>query len=265
MRRTFVVVVAPLFVAATPGTALSKEFTLPEAHVRVKVLPDGALRVTESITYSFSGHFEGGFREIPLRPGESLVDAAVYEDGVAYTPGASAELGSEGAPGTFGTTATDEGKRIVWHYDATDERRTFLITYTLTGLAEAWDDVVDVNLRVWGDEWDVELGRLTGRIVVPNPAPRTVRVWGHATGVDGATELLARGRGAALVAEYVPPGRFVEMRVVFPRSQLDPIPERAEARSGEGLPRILEEEAAFAESAAADRRRARWVRSNLRG
>ncbi|HEX2294739.1 MAG TPA: DUF2207 domain-containing protein, partial [Actinomycetota bacterium] len=156
MRRACVLAfVAGFVLSAGAGSAVAKEFTLPAADVRARVLPDGSVRVVERITYSFSGSFTGGFREIPLRPGEALIDAGVSEDGVEYAPGAPASIGSSGAPGTFGTASTGTGVRIVWHYEATDEERTFTVSYTLIELAEAWDDVVDVNLRVWGDEWDV--------------------------------------------------------------------------------------------------------------
>ncbi|HYP23218.1 MAG TPA: DUF2207 domain-containing protein, partial [Actinomycetota bacterium] len=221
MRRACVVsLVAGLVWLLGGGAAQAKEFTLPAAEVHVKVRADGSVRVTEHITYSFDGSFRGGFREIPLRPGEQLVDAQVSEGGEAYAPGAPASIGSSGSPGTFGTADTGTGVRIVWHYDATDEERTFTIEYTLVGLAEAWDDVVDVYLQVWGDEWDVELERLSGRVIVPGAQEDSVRVWGHAAGVDGATALLDGGRGASFVAEHVPPGQFVEVRVVFPRSRL---------------------------------------------
>ena len=61
------------------------------------------------------------------------------------------------SPGTFGTTETDKGVRIVWHYRAQSELRSFRIHYRLRGVAVAYDDVVDVNVRVWGDEWEVGL------------------------------------------------------------------------------------------------------------
>ena len=77
-----------------------------------------------------------------------------------YTPGACAELGCADSPGTFGTTRTDDGVRIVWHYQASSEQRTFRVHYRLRGVPTAYDDVVDVNLKVWGDEWDVGLGQL---------------------------------------------------------------------------------------------------------
>lgn len=183
MRRVCAVAaVAAIFLLLAPGAAVAKEFTLPAAEVDARILDDGAVRVTERITYAFSGRFSGGFREVPLRPGEDLVDVAVSEEGTAYTPGASAALGSEGSPGTFGTARTGDGVRIVWHYAAADESRTFTIEYTLTGLAVAWDDVVDVYLQVWGDEWEAELSSLRARVRVPRPGGEGVLVWGTPQG-----------------------------------------------------------------------------------
>ncbi|HWH05064.1 MAG TPA: DUF2207 domain-containing protein, partial [Gaiellaceae bacterium] len=123
------------------------------------------MRVVEDITFSFSGSFSGAFREIPLRAGERLDDVAVLEGGRRYTAGASAELDSSGAPDTFGTTTTGDGVRVVWHYRAADDARTFRLQYRLSGVAVAYDDVVDVNLKVWGDEWQQRLSRLTATLV----------------------------------------------------------------------------------------------------
>ena len=50
--------------------------------------------------------------------------------------------------------------RIVWHFQAAGEARTFTVSYRFRGLAVAYDDVVDVNLRVWGDDWASPLGEL---------------------------------------------------------------------------------------------------------
>ena len=35
--------------------------------------------------------------------------------------------------------------RIVWHFQAAGEARTFTVAYRFRGLAVAYDDVVDVN------------------------------------------------------------------------------------------------------------------------
>ena len=52
---------------------------------------------------------------------------------------------------------TGDTERVVWHFSASDAVRTFEIRYRMQGLAVAYDDVVDVNLKVWGDEWDESL------------------------------------------------------------------------------------------------------------
>jgi uncharacterized membrane protein len=221
-----------------------KSFDLPRADVRIRVEPDGSLRVAESITFAYSGSFSGAFREIPVREGETIDQVFVEEDGRTYSPGASAEIGSSGAPDTFGVARTDEGLRIVWHYVAVDETRTYTVGYRLRGLAVAYEDVVDVNLQVWGDEWEVQLDDLTATMRLPEPASgRAYRVYGHPAWVRGVVD--RRPSGAELRAAAVPAGQFVELRVVFPRALLTST-DGATVRNQPGLERILAEERADA-------------------
>ncbi|MBN2112611.1 MAG: DUF2207 domain-containing protein, partial [Acidimicrobiia bacterium] len=211
---------------------------------------DGSLQVTEQITYSFDGSFSGGYREIPLRPGESIEDVGVSEGGAAYAPGAPTALGSSGDPGTFGVADLGGRVRVVWHYRATDETLTFTLTYRLLGLTVAYDDVVDVNLKVWGDEWTVGLRHLTARVILPaaDLVPGTVLVYGHPATVDGETTLGADGLSPALEAWGVPDGQWVEMRVVFPRRVLATTV-GASVAPGAALDVIRQEELAAAERA----------------
>ena len=64
------------------------------------------------------------------------------------------------SPGTYGFEEQGDLVRIVWHHSSSNEQRTFQISYHMTGLAVAYDDVVDVNLQVWGDQWAVGLEHL---------------------------------------------------------------------------------------------------------
>jgi hypothetical protein len=109
---------------AVAGEATAKSFSLPQASVAIAVEPDGSLSLEEHITFAFDGSFSGAYRDIPLRQGEVIQDVFVSEEGARYSPGASAELGSSGLPGTFGTARIDGGLRIVWHYGAFSEVRT---------------------------------------------------------------------------------------------------------------------------------------------
>ncbi len=168
-----------------------------------------------------------------------------------YRPGANTELGGFGLPDSFGVTEIDNGIRIVWHYEAANERRTFTISYRFKGLAVAYDDVVDVNLRVWGEHWPEGLGSLTSAMLLPGTAKLSpsYRVWGSPAWVRGVVARFPET--ATLRAAQVPPHQFVEFRVLFPRSLLTSTA-GAQVRPGNALDRIVAEELASQEAFADD-------------
>ena len=83
--------------------------------------------------------------------------------------------------------------RIVWYFEARDQTRAFTISYTLRGVAVAYDDVVDVNLKVWGDQWAQPLDRLVGIETAPGKILRA----GASRWVPGDVELVGRARRSA--------------------------------------------------------------------
>ena len=246
-----------LSLALLPSAAGGKGYVLPRADITVTVAPDSSLLVEEKILFAFSGDFSGAYRDVPLRPGETIDRISVTEESrqVRYRPGASAELGSSGAPDTFGVTRLPDRMRVVWHYRATNESRTFTVGYRLRGVAVAYDDVVDVNLQVWGDEWPVGVTTLEAAVVLPGIAsgPR-YRVWGHPQSVQGTVE--RDPKAARLKALFVPPKQFVELRVTFPRRLVE---STAGARvvQGPGLEKIVAEEQAAVDAYEHGRRKIR--------
>jgi hypothetical protein len=66
--------------------------------------------------------------------------------------------------------------------------RTFEIRYRMRGVAVAYDDVVDVNLQVWGSQWDQSLAQLTatttgpGNVVAPGDIPSGCAATSRSTG-----------------------------------------------------------------------------------
>jgi len=124
----------------------------------------------------------------------------------------------------------------------------------MTGLAVAYDDVVDVYLKVWGDEWSVGLDHLESRMILPaSGAAGDVLVWGHPDSVDGVTALGTDGGVPSLAADGIPSRQWVEFRVVFPADWLTSTA-GATVRSGNGLAGIRAEEEATAERTAATRK-----------
>ncbi len=86
------------------------------------------------------------------------------EGGRRYQPGGNTALGSFDRAGKYGVDANTQRVRVVWHYRASNEQRVFTIRYRFRGLAVAYDDVVDVNLQVWGDEWPVAVNNLSAEM-----------------------------------------------------------------------------------------------------
>ena len=201
-----------------------------------------------------------------MRKGETIDHIVVSENGERYRSGGCVELGCYSPPGTYGVTRADKKVRIVWHYSAfSGDRRTFQIDYRFRGLAIAYDDVVDVDLKVWGGEWPVGLARLRASMGLPKPAPigrrSKYRVFGHPAWVHGDTTRLARF--ALLRALDIPDHQFVELRAVFPRRLLASTA-GAQVRSGNAFERILGEEKASDASFARDRARIDdWLHHNI--
>jgi uncharacterized membrane protein len=226
--------------------------------VVVQVARDGGLAVSENITFAYVGPFSGAYRDIPLREGETLDGVAVSEGDRPYRPGACTELGCAGEEGTYGVERLDGAVRIVWHYRAADEERTYKISYRLRGVAVAYDDVVDVNLQVWGDEWETGLTQLTAQLLAPGDVSRA---WGHPVNVRGDVTLA--GDRVMLRALDVPAGRFVELRALIPR-RLFTSTDGMRVEEGLALERIVADEREDAAAYERDRAKIDDALANLR-
>jgi len=236
LRRSAALLAASIAALAFAGGVQAKSFDFPQAHVQVVVQSDGSLLVTEKLTYAFSGSFSGANRDIPLRSGESIDQVSVLENGRAFATGGCVEIGCSSPAGTYGVTRSGDKERIVWHFSAADEVRTFEIRYRMRGVAVAYDDVVDVNLQVWGSQWDASLAQLTATTTGPGDV---VRAWGHPVWVRG--DVTIDGNSANLRAVNVSPHQFVELRTLYPRSAFTSTAGMRVAK-GAGLDKIVAEE-----------------------
>ena len=259
--RALACLIATVAIASLGGAAPAHADSadIVNADVSMRIAKDSSLLVTEELTFDYKGHFEGSYRDIVFRHGEEISNVSVSEDGRRYEPGGNTALGSFDLPGRYGAQRIGSGARIVWHYRATDELRTFELSYRVRGAVVAYDDVLDLGWTVWGDQWDFELEQLTASVTDPalDPDDQSYRVWGHPRSVEGET---VRGDGiATLEASDINGNTGVEMRVTIPRS---PGRSVAGARSvaGDGLEKILAEEEELDESYNSFFNRAkRWI------
>ena len=230
----------------------------PTTLVASDVQVDGAARTarspsTRTITVAFSGSFTYGFREIPLPLGRAhRRDRRLRERHARIQPGAldraraGRAAGHVRRRGSRRPHARSSGGSSRTGF----QQRTFVVHYRLSGLAVGYDDVVDVNLKVWGDEWEQRLGRLTATMRGPGDV---VRAWGHPVWVRGDVTLQGRSGAAAGARRRRGPVRRAPRALSARRVHLD----GAACRSseGNGLERIIAEELADAPTYERDKER----------
>lgn len=252
VRRLLAAVLAALAISlaaalALAPAALARSADITDADVDLRLARDGSLLVVEHLTFDYDGSFQGSYRDIELRHGELITNVSLSQGGETYKPGGNTALGSNDRPGVFGVEDLGDVVRVVWHYRATDEQRTYDLAYRVTGAAVAYDDVIDVGWAVWGDEWDFDLAHLSASFTNPalDPANSAYRVWGHPRSVEGET---VRSEGVTtLEASDVPSGTAVEIRVTVPRQPGQDV-SGARRGEGDGLPGILADEQAIDEN-----------------
>ena len=229
-----------------------------DADVTLRLAKDASVIESERLTVDYSGSYNATYRDIPLGGGQTIDPGSisVREGNRTYQPGGCTTFGCIDRAGVFGVTTTPDGNgiRIVWHPVASDERRTFVVSYRIDKAVDAYDDVLDVNARVWGDQWDFTLPHLTAHLRSPalDPGNRLYAVWGSPRAIEAKT---TRGAGeASLEASDVPAHRFVEMRVTVPRRPGQDL-SGAKLHSGPGFPGI-----SAAEQSATDEFNKPWNR-----
>lgn len=207
--------IALVVVPATP--ALAKSYHIAEADVTIVVEPDGSLLVTERLTFDFDGSFSGAYRDILLSGDETFELVSVGDELVTYDSGGCAWLGCSSPPGTYGLDEQAGLARVVWHHSSNDELRTFELVYRMSRVVTVYDDVADLQYKVWGEQWEVGADLVEAEVILPDGATEgEVRVYGHPYGIDGRTSRGDDEVSPTLQARDVPPHRFVEIRVLFP-------------------------------------------------
>ncbi len=236
-----IAVVAAVSAVAPAIPTSEKEYEITDADVSIRLENDGSLLVHEALPFDFTGSFSGAYRDIPVLDGVQLSDFGVREAGDGrYRPGGNTALGSLDSPGTFGVERSEHGYRVVWHYSAADETRTFDLTYRVTGATKVYDDVVDVAWNVWGSQWDFWLDSLDADIAAASgAAPEGAWVRPRSLGVDPEV-----GADASVAIDRVPEGEAVGFRAVFPRDSISSTG-GAKVEAGDGLAKVEGEEAAL--------------------
>jgi uncharacterized membrane protein len=224
MFRIFVVSVVAVLMVFGPlaQSASAKSFVIERMVVEATLNSDASMDVVEHLTYDFRGSFSQGVRPIPDGDYE-IVNMQVSENGRL--------LAISGAPND-----------LRWSFSATDEKRTFDISYRVLDVAKVGPDVGELYWKFMGDEHQ---GFGTVDVTLNVPSLTGVRAWGHGP-LYGTVEL--RRNVVRFEVRPLPANTFMEGRVTVPASAFT-----VASKGGDRLPGILKQEGDNADAANAQR------------
>jgi len=227
---------------ASPRPAWAKSYYVSDVHIEATVAKDGSMWVTERRTFDFSGSFSWVVQDLVLHGTQGISDITVKEDGKAYR---EASTGT----GTYSYQNVNGRIEVQWRFAATDEKRTFELSYHVKGAVLVHLDAAELYWKFVGDEWEVTQHNIEVGLALPaGAAPGEVRAWGHGP-LAGAVDIESPTRVVWQLGR-LPKGTFLEGRVVFP-TELVPHATRTSGQAA--LQQILDEEARLAD-------RANWSR-----
>ena len=176
--RSFLALLVALGLPAAAG-AQDRSYTIDRFQARIEVLPSGELDVTETITATFRGQYNGIYRKIPLEYRNAAgLNWSIRLAGVRATDDESAPLRLE-------QERDRHYSRIkMWIPGANDATRTVVLHYRVAGGLRFFEDHDELYWNATGDEWDVPLGEVSAEVVLPDGA-RGIRTTAF-TGVYGS-------------------------------------------------------------------------------
>ena len=228
-----------------------KKYFIPEITIKAQVLGNGDMKIEEKRTFDFRGKFSWADYNLPLQGIEDIEDFSIRENNTVYAKNDSEE------PGTFYSEKTRDYFYARWFYNARNERRTFILSYTVKNVVNVYNDIAELYYKFLGDERPKDVGFVKVEIDLPGEEfSPDVKAWAH-----GALWSFIENKGNKVVMwiENLPRRNYFEARVLLPREWMF---QSAKQIDREMLPQILEEEKQWAEEA--NRLRAQIVEEQKR-
>lgn len=213
VKKTFSIILLFLILFSTLSMVSAdddRSYTIDQAIIELTVGSNGLLHVDERYDYSFDGKFNGVYRDIPLKSGESIENIEVAADG-AYPVLKESD---------------DGGYKHLKIYLYSDEAHTkgiedcdvsVYISYDMKNVVTLFNDIGALQYKLWGDEWDVEVGSLTAIINLPGSANNTY----YLNPEDYTTSSDLNGDTITAQTTSIPKGEIYELLVLMPLSDFN--------------------------------------------
>ena len=192
------------------SAADDKSYSISHAYVELTVGSNGLLHVDEIYDYTFQGSYNGVYRDIPLKEGESIENIRVNATGAYCVAEEKLENGVEHI--TIYLYADEAHTKKI-----SDTQVHVSISYDMKNTVTLFNDVAGLQYKLWGDEWDVGTDVLTA--VVHLPGNTSNEYYLNPTEYNSSSNL--NGNTITLTSTTIPSGEFYELLVLMPLSDFN--------------------------------------------
>ena len=149
VKKTFCIILLFLLLFSAVSVVSAdddRSYSITQAFIDLTVENNGLLHVEEQYDYTFDGKFNGVYRDIPLKPGESIENIEVSAEGAYPVLKESDENGQKHLKiYLYSDAAHTKGIR--------DCDVSIFISYDMKNVVTLFNDVGGLQYKLWGDQW----------------------------------------------------------------------------------------------------------------
>ena len=207
-NKALIVLLLALFVISISSVS-AVDYSLTGARIDMEVQDNGLLNVAEEIDYHFDSSANGVYRDIRLKEGQSVENLQVYVDGAYYRYDIIPQGNTERVKIYLFRDAA-KTKKIT---SGTDVK--VYLQYDMPKVVRGYNDVGEIQFKVWGEEWDEDLDYLYATISFPDN--KKLEYWINPPSSDAQSYW--EDNILYISSDGVSSGKYVEARAIIPLSE----------------------------------------------
>lgn len=213
VKKTFSIILLFLILFSAANAVFAdddRSYSINHAFLDLNVENNGLLHVDEIYDYTFEGSYNGVYRDIPLKTGESIENITVDADG-AYS--AVKVTQSDGMCHLKIYLYADEA-----HTQKISDTEVHVhISYDLHKTVTLFNDVAGLQYKLWGDEWEVGVKTLTATVHLPGNTGNSYFL----NPQEFNSSSYMTNNTITLTSNSIPEGEFYELLVMMPTDDFE--------------------------------------------
>ena len=182
-----------------------RHYTIDHGFINLIVENNGLLHVDESYDYSFHGEYNGVYRDITLKQGETIDNITVSAEG-AYPVLKQSD---------------DDGKKQLKIYLYADKEHTQKIkdcnvrihlSYDMKNTVTLFNDIGGLQYQLWGKDWDAAVEKMNIKVTLPGDSNNTY----YLNPQEFTVSQNIKGNTITAETNELPQGEIYEILVLMP-------------------------------------------------